>query len=57
VDAKYDEGIAKIEPTFRENREGDIPHSQASIEKAKRILGYKPEYDAISGFGEACGWY
>jgi UDP-N-acetylglucosamine/UDP-N-acetylgalactosamine 4-epimerase len=55
--AKYDEGIAKIEPTFRENRAGDIPHSQASIEKAKRILGYKPEYDAISGFGEACGWY
>lgn len=55
--AKYDEGIAKIEPTFRENRAGDIPHSQASIEKAKRILGYKPEYDAVEGFGEACEWY
>ncbi|RLD74489.1 MAG: LPS biosynthesis protein WbpP, partial [Bacteroidetes bacterium] len=38
-------------------REGDIPHSQASILKAKIILGYQPEYDARKGFELACEWY
>ena len=55
--AKFDQKIKLIEPIFRESRKGDIPHSQASIEKAKRILGYKPEYSAIEGLERACEWY
>ena len=55
--AKFDRGIAAVEPAFRENRRGDIPHSQASIEKAKRILGYAPKYSATKGFEQACEWY
>lgn len=55
--AKYDSAIAQVEPAFRENRPGDIPHSQASIEKAKRILGYQPRFSAQEGFEQACGWY
>ena len=55
--AKYDSDIASIEPIFREKRAGDIPHSQASIIKANRILGYNPQYSAILGFEEACEWY
>ncbi len=55
--SKFDPEIAKIQPTFRENRAGDIPHSQASILKAQRVLGYNPKYDANSGFAEACEWY
>lgn len=55
--AQYDSEIAKIEPTFRENRAGDIPHSQASIIKAQRILGYAPKYSALQGFEQACEWY
>lgn len=55
--AKFDPEIAKIGPAFRANRAGDIPHSQASILKAQRVLGYQPKYDAKSGFAEACEWY
>lgn len=55
--AKYDPEIAKIKPTFRENRAGDIPHSQASILKAQKVLGYQPKYDARAGFAAACEWY
>ena len=54
---KFDKKILTIEPCFRGNREGDIPHSQASIEKAKRILNYNPQYDALQGFEKACEWY
>lgn len=55
--AKYDSEISGIEPVYRENRAGDIPHSQASIIKAQRILGYNPHYSAQQGFAEACEWY
>lgn len=55
--SKFDPEIASIQPVFRENRKGDIPHSQASIEKAKRILGYNPQYSALEGFEQACEWY
>lgn len=55
--AKYDSEIFTIEPIYRDNRAGDIPHSQASIIKAQRILGYQPRYSAIQGFEEACEWY
>ena len=55
--AKFDPAIAAIEPTFRANRAGDIPHSQASILKAQRVLGYQPKFDARAGFAAACEWY
>lgn len=55
--SRFDKSIQKIEPIYRENRAGDIPHSQASIEKARTILGYNPNYDALAGFEHACEWY
>lgn len=55
--AKFDPAIVEIEPVYRENRAGDIPHSQASIIKAQRILNYHPKFDALSGFEQACEWY
>jgi UDP-N-acetylglucosamine 4-epimerase len=32
-----------ITPDYQPNRKGDIPHSNASIQKAKNMLGYIPE--------------
>lgn len=53
----FDSSINQIEPIYRENRAGDIPHSQASIEKARAVLGYNPKFDALKGFEQACEWY
>lgn len=55
--AKYDPEIANIEVTIGDKRAGDIPHSLASVEKAKNVLGYHPQFDATQGFEAACQWY
>lgn len=46
-----------IEPIFGPNRKGDIRHSNADISKAKKLLGYAPEYDFARGLNEAIEWY
>ena len=55
--AEFNPEIAKIEPQYGSPRAGDIPHSLASIEKASRLLGYKPEYSVKKGLKEATKWY
>lgn len=55
--AEYDPEIARIEPTHGPNRAGDIPHSLANIDKAKRLLGYDPKFNMKSGLKEAVKWY
>ncbi len=55
--AEFDPEIGKIEPQYGATRAGDIPHSLASIEKAAKLLGYKPEYSVKSGLKEATKWY
>ena len=55
--SEYDPEISNIEPTHGPNRLGDIPHSLASIEKAKRLLAYAPKYSMRDGLKEACHWY
>lgn len=46
-----------IEPKFGPDRPGDIKHSNADINKAKKLLGYDPEYDFSKGLNEAIEWY
>ena len=46
-----------IEPNFGPDRKGDIKHSNADISKARRLLGYDPEYDFARGLNEAIEWY
>lgn len=55
--SRFDPEIAGLEPIYGQVRPGDIPHSHASIDKAKRELGYSPEFDARKGFELACKWY
>lgn len=55
--SKYDDKISLIEPYYGPYRSGDIPHSQASIDKAKSILDYNPQYSARQGFELATEWY
>ena len=54
---ELDEKIRDIEPTHGPNRVGDIPHSLASIDKARRLLGYDPQFNMREGLREAVKWY
>ena len=53
----FDESIKTIEIEHRENRVGDIPHSLASVDKAKKLLNYNPKYNINDGIKEAVNWY
>jgi UDP-N-acetylglucosamine 4-epimerase len=53
----YDAAIAAVPIIYGPNRQGDIPHSLASIEKAKRLLGYQPAFSMAEGLKEAVDWY
>jgi len=46
-----------IQPIYGPERPGDIKHSNADIGKAKKILGYRPEYDVDRGLEKAIEWY
>lgn len=55
--SELDPEIAKVEIQYGPNRVGDIPHSLASIDKAKFLLGYNPQYSMKDGLREAVKWY
>jgi UDP-N-acetylglucosamine 4-epimerase len=53
----HDPAIADLPILHGPERLGDVPHSQASIEKARRLLGYTPRYNVQDGLKEAVTWY
>lgn len=55
--SEYDPVIAAIEVVYGPNRAGDIPHSLASIDKAKKLLNYQPQFSFQQGLKEAVAWY
>lgn len=55
--AEYDSDIAEVEIKHGPNRPGDIPHSLASVEKAKKLLNYNPTHRIEDGLKEATHWY
>lgn len=52
-----DAEIKDIKVQHGSNRVGDIPHSLASIDKAKKRLGYHPKYSMFEGLKKAVDWY
>jgi len=54
---EYDAEIANVEIIHGPNRQGDIPHSLASIDKARQLLGYEPTHVIREGLKEAVRWY
>ena len=46
-----------VEPNFGPDRAGDIKHSNADISKARRFLGYDPDWDFQRGIQAAIAWY
>ncbi len=44
-------------PEYHPFRPGDVRHSLADITKAKRLLGFEPQYDVAAGLREAAKWY
>ena len=55
--AKFDPAIGSVEAVYGPNRKGDIPHSLACIDKARRLLGYNPEFSVRQGLEQAAQWY
>ena len=55
--AEFDPAVAEVAAEYGPNRAGDIPHSLASIEKARTLLGYQPEFSVKAGLKAAAEWY
>jgi len=46
-----------VEPEFGPDRAGDIKHSNADISKARKLLGYDPDWSFDRGIEAAIEWY
>lgn len=55
--AEYDPKISEIPILHGPERKGDVPHSLASIEKAKKILGYQPKFSFSEGLKITVDWF
>jgi len=55
--SEFESKISNIEVIYGPYRAGDIPHSHASIHKAKENLNYNPKFSLQKGLKEAVKWY
>ena len=55
--SEFDSKISQVEVIYGPNRAGDIPHSHASVDKAKEKLNYNPQFTLQQGLKEAVKWY
>ena len=46
-----------LEPVYEDFRPGDVQHSLASVDKARKLLGYEPAVYVREGLERAAGWY
>lgn len=55
--SRFDPAISDVTILHGPDRKGDIPHSLASIEKARKALGYEPRFKFEKGLELAVEWY
>ena len=55
--SSFDPKIASVAVINGPNRAGDIPHSHASVQKAKDLLKYNPQFSLQQGLKQAVQWY
>ncbi len=53
----YFSSAKDIKPVYRDFRTGDVMHSLADISKARKLLGYDPQYSLQTGLDKAAKWY
>ncbi len=49
--------IKNKEPIYKDFRKGDVRHSLADIDKAKKLFKYEPDYSLEMGLNESLDWY
>jgi nucleoside-diphosphate-sugar epimerase len=49
-------GVGDIEPAFGPARAGDVPHSLASVDRARAVLGYEVIRSMDEGLAETVAW-
>lgn len=55
--SEFDKEIGNVEAKYGPERPGDVKHSLASIDKARKLLGYNPQYSLQEGLRKAIRWY
>lgn len=55
--SEYDPRISEVAIVHGPARKGDIPHSLASVEKVRKMMGYEPSHLLSDGLKEAVQWY
>jgi len=55
--SEFDSEVKGVKIIYGPNRAGDIPHSHASVQKAKELLNYNPQFSLPQGLKEAVKWY
>ncbi len=54
--SQYHPSCSKVQAIYGPPRGGDIPHSMASIERARKLLGYNPTHNLRQGLHETVKW-
>ncbi len=49
--------VREIEPVYQDFRAGDVRHSLANIDKARRLLGYQPTHSVAQGLAATSAWF
>ncbi len=54
---RYTPTATSRSPEFKDTRPGDVPHSQASIDKISTALAYAPSHKVEAGLAETVTWF